>query len=184
MGIWSDIRGTSSKLFKLGKVGTLFDSNAPTTNRTFTLPDANVDLSGGTVGQVLKKLSATAIGWANESGGGGGQIFYRSFSKAGTTQAQNAPICPAILMIENCTISLAQFRFSQPAQDDTRFDLLKNGVSILSGEWKMLSGQQISNLATFSDNAFVAGDILELYIHNASLNYFFVDLSSSLKFSL
>lgn len=72
MSTWQDLKGTTKTLFGIGKNKTVFDSSPATVQRMFTLPDATVDMSAGTVGQVLSKLTATTIGWANAGGGGGG----------------------------------------------------------------------------------------------------------------
>lgn len=73
MASWFDIKGTFQDYFRIGgKAKTRLDCTSPTVSRDFKFPDASVDLSGGTVGQFLSKLSATTIGWANGGGGGGG----------------------------------------------------------------------------------------------------------------
>jgi hypothetical protein len=80
MASWFDLKGTFQNTFRLGgKAKTKLDANAPTVSRDFIFPDANVDLSGGTNGQFLSKLSATTIGWASGGGGGG----YTEIANAG-----------------------------------------------------------------------------------------------------
>ena len=170
--LFAKLKATSSKTFKLGKVGMLLDATATIVERTFTLPNANVDLSGGTVGQVLKKTSATAIGWANESGGGGGQIYYRSFSNNNISNQPASEICPPMLMLETSTISLAKLALKTPVGQDVTFDLKKNGISILNTLVTILSGNQISANLDFSSTAIAANDILTLEITSGSCDAF------------
>lgn len=81
MASWFDLKGTVKDFFHIGIKKTKFDASAPTVQRNFFLPDASVDMTGGTVGQVLSKLTATTIGWANAGGGGGG---YTEIANNGT----------------------------------------------------------------------------------------------------
>jgi hypothetical protein len=67
MGFFSDLLGTSKSTFKLGKLGTTIDGSLASINRTLTLPDSDVDFSGGSVGDVLTK---TAGGLVMQTPGG------------------------------------------------------------------------------------------------------------------
>lgn len=69
---WSDLIGTSKDVFKLKKGKFSIDASNALTNRTLTLPDANIDFVTASLNQVLAKTSATTFGFVTPTGGGSG----------------------------------------------------------------------------------------------------------------
>jgi hypothetical protein len=67
MASWFDIKGTTQDFFSIGIKKTKFDATSVLALRTFKLPNASVDMTGGTTGQVLGIISGTSIGWINAS---------------------------------------------------------------------------------------------------------------------
>jgi hypothetical protein len=63
MASWFDIKGTTQDFFSIGIKKTKFDATSVLALRTFKLPNASVDMTGGTTGQVLGIISGTSIGW-------------------------------------------------------------------------------------------------------------------------
>jgi hypothetical protein len=67
MASWFDLKGTTQDFFSIGIKKTRFDATSVLALRTFKLPNASVDMTGGTTGQVLGIISGTSIGWINAS---------------------------------------------------------------------------------------------------------------------
>lgn len=66
MASWFDLRGTTLNTFSIGIKKTKFDSSNVTVQRSFILPDKNIDFTGGAVGQVIGITSASQIGWVSK----------------------------------------------------------------------------------------------------------------------
>jgi hypothetical protein len=66
MASWFDLRGTTLNTFSIGIKRTKFDSSNVTVQRSFILPDKNIDFTGGAVGQVVGITSASQIGWVSK----------------------------------------------------------------------------------------------------------------------
>lgn len=86
MAVWYDLKGTFQNIFKIGgKSKTAIDVNAPTVLRTFYMPDSDVDLRGGGVGQVLTQTGANTIAWQASPGGSAVNLTTTSYNKSGVT---------------------------------------------------------------------------------------------------
>jgi hypothetical protein len=96
VGFWTDLVGTLSNTFRIGRGKALFDASGLTASRTFTLPDAAGTIAlgagiptGGSDGQVLTKTSGSdyAVAWEAPSGGGGTSNRLQSVRVLSTVQS-------------------------------------------------------------------------------------------------
>ena len=177
MSTWQDLKGTTITLFGFGKNNSVFDSSPATVQRIFTLPDASVDMSAGTVGQVLSKLTATTIGWANAGGGGG--VILRGFGIDGFATLGTFKALPILIPSAKTIQSIKAYARTAPVGDDLIFDINKNGVSIFTtpgDRLQIADGANISTVGAFS-TALAANDVLELDIDQIGISVLGKDIT-------
>lgn len=165
MASWYDLKGTLQKVFRIGTKNVTIDANAPTAERTITLPDSNIDFTGGSIGNVLTKTGATTIAWA-AGGGGGSSKYVRGFGIDGfATTGTNKAL--SVLISSSATIqSIKAYARTAPTGASLIFDINKNGVSIFATAGDRLTiaaGSNTSTVGTFS-TSLAADDVLELDI--------------------
>lgn len=92
MGFWSDLLGTTSSIFKIGKAKASIDASGLTAARTITLPDRAGTLALTTLGEALNTARATVASHATTAdiwGAAGNQIDW-----TGTATTTAFPAAP------------------------------------------------------------------------------------------
>lgn len=162
---FNNTSGTSKSSFYIGIKKWLIDAAAATVLRTLTLGNRNIDLSGGSTGEVLQILSATTIGWA-AGGGSGTGIVTRGGFRGGNAIVETQATAP-ILMTQAGTITGCRIYVrTAPVGASLIVDILKNGTSIYptSAKPTITSGNNLSSVAVPDTTSIAAGDIFEISI--------------------
>lgn len=171
MGTWSDLVGTSKNMFKIAKGKFTINASAPTSPRTMTIGDHNIDFTSGNTGDFLKKVSSTSVAFASV-GGGGSSYVYRSFSNNALSNTVGLDLCPPMLIIESCTLISGRIGLEDLATTNLEFDIRKNGVSILTTAETIAAGQQFSSGFSFSSTSLAANDLLTIELTTGTCNGF------------
>lgn len=159
---YSNSSGTSQSSFAIGIKKFLLNAAAATVLRTITLPDASIDFSGGSIGDVLTKTGANAFGLSTPAGASTSQRFtlldaVTVFDNIDGTRYQNATQSLTSVKMSmlnsgisgNTTIRINQFRSGSLFNSATASLAASSGnpagaSSSLSGTLSLAAGDVIS----------------------------------------
>jgi hypothetical protein len=158
MSLIQDLLGTSKKTFKLGKVGMNIDGTAATANRTMTLPNSNIDMSTGSVNDVLTK---TAGGLALQAPSGGTPALLGEWSATQNYVLNNFVVYGASIY-RSKTSNLNAIPSSSPTDWELKYGVeygaVYTGATSLAGTVSRGNILVIGNL-TITTNTTINGDL-------------------------